>query len=110
VEKRGARRHPDTASISLATPGLQTVEVTSSGHLTPDLPRQVKATFTTDVARSDFLPPLLTSLRLLGNDDRLVTHLDAGGRGTLLLSAADYEYGEFFASAYKPLRAESTKL
>jgi subtilisin family serine protease len=100
---------PANVTISLLTPGLQTVEVTTIGSLTSAIPRQSKATFTLDVSRSDFIPPLLTSLRLLGVDDQLATHLDIGGRGSLLLSAADYEY-EVTANEYKPLRAEATKL
>jgi subtilisin family serine protease len=107
-EQRLAER-PANVAISLLTPGLQTLEVTTSGSLTPTIPRQSKATFTLDVSRSDFIPPVLTSLRLLGVDDELATHLGAGGRGSLLLSAADYEY-EFTAKEYKPFRAEATKL
>ncbi|MFL6245878.1 MAG: S8 family serine peptidase [Thermoanaerobaculia bacterium] len=99
----------DRINVHLGTPGLQTAEVIVSGGLTPIISRQSKATFTTDASRADFVPPVLTSLRLLGSDERLASRLDVGAHGSLQLSAADYEY-EFLAKEYKPFRAEATKL
>ena len=95
--------------VNLGTPGLQSLEVITSGGLTPSMPRQSKATFTLDASRADFVPPVLTSLRLLGSDGRLAARLETGARGSLQFSAADYEY-TFLATEYRPFRAEATKL
>jgi subtilisin family serine protease len=108
----GESRSPDVLSPShfeadLTTPGLQRFELLTSGLLTPRVSRQSKAVFTLDAARGDFVPPQLTSIRLLDGDGRMADALDAGGRGSLLLSAADYEY-HFVPTAYKPFRAETT--
>jgi hypothetical protein len=97
------------ADVSLHTPGTQRVELITRGVLTPHLPRQSKTTFTLDASRSDFIPPVLTSLRLLGGDERLASRLEIGARGSLLFSAADYEYA-FEATDYKPLAGEATRL
>ncbi len=95
--------------VSLGTAGLQSLQVIASGGLTPSISRQAKATFTLDTARADFIPPVLTSLRLLGGDERLAVRLDTGTRGSLQFSAADYEY-EFLATEYRPFPGEATKL
>jgi subtilisin family serine protease len=95
--------------VNLGTAGLQSLQVIASGGLTPTIPRQSKATFTLDAARGDFIPPVLTSLRLLGSDERLAVRLDTGAHGSLQFSAADYEY-EFLATAYRPFPGEATKL
>ncbi|HYK05725.1 MAG TPA: S8 family serine peptidase [Thermoanaerobaculia bacterium] len=113
VGAAGETRHTDAISgqteVNLRTPGLHSFEVISSGGLTPSIPRQSKATFTLDASRGDFIPPVLTSLRLLGSDERLAARLDTGARGSLQFSAADYEY-EFLATEYRPFPGEATKL
>jgi subtilisin family serine protease len=108
----GEERSPDVLSpprfeANLTTPGLQRFELLTSSLLTPRVSRRSKAVFTFDPARGDFVPPLLTSIRLLDGDGRMTDGLAAGGRGSLQLTAADYEY-EFVPTAYKPFRAETT--
>lgn len=94
-------------AATTTVPGTWRFEVVTSGILTPAVPRRSKATFTLDPARADFVPPLLTSLRVVDELVRLTPGLVRNGGGALVFSAADYAY-TFGPTAYRPVRAEAT--
>jgi subtilisin family serine protease len=79
-----------STSFDLSTKAAYRVELTNQGTLYPGVNKTTTVSMNVDSSRLDYIPPSLTTMRMLDGTGAVVTRLDPHGSGSLLFSAADF--------------------
>jgi hypothetical protein len=79
-----------STSFDLSTKAAYRVELTNQGTLYPGVNKTTTVSMNLDSSRLDYIPPSLTTMRMLDGTGAVVTRLDPHGSGSLLCSAADF--------------------
>jgi len=96
------------AAIDLSTKGAYRLEATNQGSLYPGVNKTTTVSMNVDSARTDFIPPSVTTMMLLDGTGALATRLDPHGTGSLLFSAADFFLTQAGGRSYQQIRTDST--
>jgi hypothetical protein len=84
------------------------LEATNNGKVYPGLNKTTVVTIDLDSTRTDFIPPVLTTMMMLDGSGALATRLVPHGSGSLLFSAADFAPLGGGSSTYQPIRGDAT--
>ena len=76
--------------VDVSSKGAYHLEATNNGSLYPGVNKTTVVSIDIDSTRTDYLPPVLTTMMMLDGNGALTTRLDPHGRGSLLFSAADF--------------------
>jgi subtilisin family serine protease len=94
--------------VDVSAKGAYHLEATNNGSLYPGVNKTTIVSMDIDSTRTDYLPPMLTTMMMLDGSGVLATRLEPHGSGSLLFSAADFGPLGSSNRVYQPIRAEAT--
>lgn len=94
-------------AVDVSAKGAYHLEATNNGSLYPGVNKTTVVSMDINSTRTDYLPPMLTTMMMLDGTGALATRLDPHGSGSLLFSAADF--GPIGSNrVYQQIRADAT--
>jgi subtilisin family serine protease len=95
-------------TVDVSVKGPYHLEATNNGKVYPGLNKTSVVTMDLDSTRTDYIPPVLTTMMMLDGSGALATRLVPHGSGSLLFSAADFAPLGSGSSVYQPIRGDAT--
>jgi subtilisin family serine protease len=94
-------------SVDVSVKGPYHLEATNNGSVYPGVNKTTLVSIDLDSTRTDYIPPVLTTMMMLDGSGVLATRLAPHGGGSLLFSAADFApLGG--SSVYQQIRSDAT--
>jgi subtilisin family serine protease len=95
-------------TVDVSTKGPYHLEATNSGSVYPGVNRTTLVTMDFDSTRTDYIPPVLTTMMMLDGSGALATRLAPHASGSLLFSAADFAPLGSGSTVYQQIRGDAT--
>jgi subtilisin family serine protease len=110
IDSKGSRFSHDgyNNTVDVSAKGAYHLEATNNGSLYPGVNKTTIVVMDIDSTRTDYLPPVLTTMMMLDGTGVLATRLEPHGSGSLLFSAADSGPLGTGGSVYQQIRGDAT--